>query len=129
MKYSIILLPVLLFCCTVFAQHHDMLIRISEIEIDSNYLQQYKRILKEESRASVELEPGVIAIYPMYQKDHPAQVRILEIYKNREAYESHIKSPHFKKYKSTTSEMVRSLRLVDMDVIDPEAMSLIFRKE
>ncbi len=119
----------LLFCCTVFAQHHTMMVRISEIEIDSNYLEQYKSILKEESRASVELEPGVIAIYPLYQKDHPAQVRILEIYKNKEAYESHIKTMHFKKYKSTTLEMVRSLKLVDMDAIDPEAMLLIFRKE
>ena len=129
MKYSIILLPVLLFCCTVFAQHHTMMIRISEIEIDSNYLEQYKSILKEESRASVELEPGVIAIYPMYQQEQPTQVRILEIYKNREAYESHIKTPHIKKYKSTTLNMVRSLKLVDMDAIDPGTMSLIFRKE
>jgi len=105
-----------------------MMIRISEIEIDSNYLEEYKAILKEESRASVNLEPGVISIYPMYQKEHPTQIRILEIYASKEAYESHLKTPHFQKYKTTTLNMVRSLKLVDMEAIDAEAMTEIFRK-
>jgi quinol monooxygenase YgiN len=105
-----------------------MMIRISEIEIDSNYLEEYKAILKEESRASVKLEPGVISIYPMYEKEHPTQVRILEIYANREAYELHLKTPHFLKYKTTTLKMVKSLKLVDMEAIDAETMHEIFRK-
>ena len=104
------------------------MIRLSEIEIDPNYLQEYKAILKEEARASVQLEPGVISIYPMYQKEDPAQVRILEIYANREAYESHLKTPHFQKYKTTTLKMVKSLKLIDMEAIDAETMPEIFRK-
>ncbi|MGI8951658.1 MAG: putative quinol monooxygenase [Chitinophagaceae bacterium] len=104
------------------------MIRISEIEIDSNYLEQYKAILKEESRATVKLEPSVIFIYPMYQKEYPTQVRILEIYANREAYESHLKTPHFQKYKTTTLKIVKSLKLVDMEAIDEETMPEIFRK-
>jgi quinol monooxygenase YgiN len=105
-----------------------MMIRISEIEIDSSYLDQYNKILKEESRASVKLEPGVISIYPMYQKDNPTQVRILEIYASREAYESHLKTQHFQEYKTSTLKMVKSLKLIDMEAIDPETMSQIFRK-
>lgn len=104
------------------------MIRISEIEIDSNYLEEYKTILKEESRASVRLEPGVISIYPMYQKENPRQVRILEIYANREAYEAHLKTPHFHEYKTTTLKMVKSLKLIDMEAIDAETMPKIFRK-
>lgn len=105
-----------------------MMIRISEIEIDSNYLEEYKAILKEESRASVQLEPGVISIYPMFQKEHPTEIRILEIYANIEAYESHLKTPHFQKYKTSTLKMVKSLKLVDMEAIDPEMMPEIFGK-
>lgn len=105
-----------------------MLIRISEIEIDSNYLEQYKAILKEESEASVRLEPGVISIYPMYQKGVPTQVKILEIYASREAYEAHLKTPHFQTYKTTTRKMVKSLKLTDMEAIDAETMPKIFRK-
>jgi quinol monooxygenase YgiN len=112
----------------VSAQTKDMMIRISEIKIDSTYLKEYNSILQEESRASVQLEPGVIAIYPMYQKENPTQIRILEIYANRKAYEAHLKTPHFQKYKTSTLKMVKSLKLVDMDNIDSPTMAEIFRK-
>lgn len=126
MKY---LLAFLIFAFNnVSAQTKDMMIRISEIEIDSNYRKEYNSILQEESRASVQLEPGVIAIYPMYQKENPTQIRILEIYANRKAYESHLKTPHFQKYKTSTFKMVKSLKLVDMDNIDSQTMAEIFRK-
>ena len=106
----------------------DLMIRISEIEIDFQSLEEYKAILKEEAKASVLLEPGVISIYPMFQKDNPTQVRILEIYANREAYKSHLETPHFLKYKTTTLKMVKSLRLVDMEAIDTDTMHEIFNK-
>ncbi len=112
----------------VSAQTKDMMIRISEIEVDSTYLKEYNSILQEESRASVQLEAGVIAIYPLYQKENPAQIRILEIYANRKAYEEHLKTPHFQKYKTTTLKMVKSLKLIDMDNIDSQTMAEIFRK-
>lgn len=128
MKYFLILQVVLLLNGSVSDQKYNMMIRISEIEINSNYLEQYNKILKEESRASVKLEPGVISIYPMYQKDNPTQVRILEIYASREAYELHLKTPHFQEYKTTTLKMVKSLKLIDMEAIDMEAMHKIFRK-
>ena len=112
----------------VSAQTNGMMIRISEIEVDSNYLKEYNALLQEESRASVQLEAGVIAIYPLYQKEHTTQIRILEIYANREAYEAHLRTPHFQKYKTTTLKMVKSLKLVDMDNIDPQTMADIFRK-
>jgi quinol monooxygenase YgiN len=128
MKYCLITIVTLLSCCSVIAQKNNMMIRISEIEIDSNHLKEYIAILKEESRASVKLEPGVISIYSMYEKEKPTQVRILEIYASREAYESHLKTPHFQTYKTTTLKMVKSLKLIDMEAIDSETMSTIFRK-
>ena len=106
----------------------DMMIRMAEIEVDSNYLEEYIRILKEESAASVRLEPGVVCIYPMYQKENPTAIRLLEIYANKEAYESHLQTPHFKHYKTATLKMVRSLKLIDMEAIDKGTMPTIFTK-
>jgi quinol monooxygenase YgiN len=118
----------MLSSANISAQKNKMMIRLSEIEIDSNYLQEYKNILRVEAQASVRLEPEVISIFPMYRKDNPTQVRILEIYASREAYESHLTTPHFQKYKTTTLKMVKSLRLIDMNAIDPETMPGIFSK-
>jgi quinol monooxygenase YgiN len=125
---------VLLMSCISYKQvgknveTKQMMIRISEIEIDPAYLEEYKAILREEAEASVRLEPGVISIYPMYKKESPSEIRILEMYANREAYEAHLKTPHFQKYKTTTIDMVKSLRLIDMNAIDPQTMPHIFLK-
>lgn len=113
----------------VFAQQKDLLVRISEIEILPEFLEEYKEILKEESAASVKLEPGVVAIFPMFEKENPTQIRILEVYASRKAYESHLKTPHFQKYKMTTLKMVKSLKLVDMQTLDALTMTKIFKKQ
>ena len=128
MKNSLIAILMMLSSAHMSAQKNTMMIRMSEIEIDLNYLQEYNKILKEEAQASVKLEPGVISIFPMYQKENSTQVRILEIYASKEAYESHLTTPHFKKYKSTTLKMVKSLKLTDMSAIDPQTMHDIFSK-
>lgn len=128
MKYLLLFFFLILTCNNVSAQSENIMIRLSEIEIEPNYLKEYNAILLEESRASVQLEAGVIAIYPMYQKESPTQIRILEIYANRQAYEAHLKTPHFQKYKSSTLKMVKSLKLVDMNNIDSQTMAEIFRK-
>ena len=75
---------------TVRVIEKDMMVRISEIEIVPEHLEEYKSILKEEAAASVKIEPGVIAIFPMYQKETPTQIRIIEIYANKGAYHSHL---------------------------------------
>lgn len=92
------------------------------------YLEQYKAILQEEAKVSVKLEHGVIAIFPMYQRGNESEFRNLENYAGQEAYESHLKTPHFQKYKSSTLPMVKSLKLVDMQPTDVEAMKQIFSK-
>ena len=104
------------------------MIRIAEIGIKPEYLDEYLSILKEESKASMELESGVISIYPMYQKGNPTEIKILEIYADKEAYESHLETPHFKHYKTTTLKMVNSLKLIEMNAIDGDNMSMIFEK-
>ena len=106
----------------------NFMVRVAEIEIEDGYIEEYLSILSEEAEASVRLEKGVICIYPMYQAKNPSQIRLLEIYASQEAYEAHLQTPHFKHYKTSTQHMVKSLRLIDMESIDPGSMSQIFRK-
>lgn len=113
---------------TSFAQQKDMMIRIAEIEIFPESLEEYKAILKVESAASIKLETGVVSILPMFQKESPTQIKILEIYANREAYELHLKTPHFLHYKTSTQKMVKSLKLIEMNALDMETLPAIFLK-
>ena len=109
-------------------KNEKMIIRMAEIEIDSSYFDDYISILKEEAATSVRKEPGVLCIFPMYEKENPTQIKLLEIYQNQEAYEYHLKTPHFLHYKTNTLPMVKSLKLIDMNAIDQKIMYEIFKK-
>jgi quinol monooxygenase YgiN len=96
-------------------------VRIAEIEIDPQQVSAYLAALREEISASVRLEPGVLSLSAVSVKDHPEQVRIFEIYADQTAYENHLQSPPFKKYKALTKGMVRALRLTETNPIILEA--------
>ena len=93
------------------------LVRIAELEVDGDQLAAYTAALKEEISTSVRVEPGVLTLYAVAVKDHPTQIRIFETYADRAAYESHLQSLHFKKYKTETQGMVKSLKLVETEPI------------
>ena len=100
--------------------NEQQIVRLSRLEIAPEKLELYKAALKEEIEASIRLEPGVLTLYAVFEKRAPNKLTILEIYKNRQAYESHIKTPHFLKYKTGTLEMVVSLELIDADPLIPD---------
>jgi len=89
------------------------LVRIAELEIDPAQLQTYKTALKEEIEASIRLERGVLTLYAVSLRENPAQIRIFETYADRDAYESHLKTAHFLKYKAGTQHMIKSLKLLE----------------
>lgn len=70
-------------------------------------------MLKEEIETSLRVEPGVLTLYAVAEKDNPTRITILEIYANEEAYKKHLQTPHFIKYKTGTKEMVKSLELIE----------------
>jgi quinol monooxygenase YgiN len=100
-----------------FAQKKIQMVRLAKIQIDPAHLEQYNAALKEQMSTAVKLEPGVLTYYAVADKNNPAHITILEIYADTAAYQSHIQTPHFKKYKAAVQNMVKSLELVDVDLI------------
>ena len=91
----------------------NKLVRLSKITVDPAQIDAYNAFLKEEIEASMRLEPGVLTLYATAEKEAPHQVTILEIYADQTAYESHLKTPHFQKYKQGTLSMVKELELIE----------------
>ena len=98
---------------TAYAQDKNLVVRIANLRIDSTQLDSYKAALKEHAETAVRVEPGVLTLYAVYNKTNPTHVTVFEIYANLDAYKAHLEAPHFKKYKSTTNDMVKSLELMD----------------
>ncbi|MBQ6068240.1 MAG: antibiotic biosynthesis monooxygenase [Bacteroidales bacterium] len=76
-------------------------------------LDDYMAFAKEVGETSTRVEPGVLTLFSMQSKNNPCKIYILEIYADRDAYQSHIQTAHFKKYKEGTARMVKSLKLID----------------
>ena len=109
----------------VSAQSKSNYTRIAKLVIDSAQLESYKTALREHAEAAVKLEPGVLMLYAVYDKEQPVNVTVFEIYASVEAYKSHILTPHFLKYKDTVKDMVKSLKLIDVVPIALEAKDKI----
>ena len=99
------------------AQSSNRMYRIAKIKVDANQLSAYKVALQEQMNAAIKLEPGVLSYTAVADKKDATQITILEVYASQEAYQSHILTPHFKKYKETVKEMVLALELIDTELV------------
>ena len=95
------------------------IVRLSKIEVYPQHLDEYMKYATEVGEVSLRTEPGVLTMYAVSEKENPCMVTILETYASREAYEKHIASEHFRKYKQGTLHMVKSLVLSDQTPLNP----------
>ena len=116
--------------CSIFAQTEsgmclklpmsaDGIVRLSKIEVYPEYLEEYVEYAVEVGEVSLRTEPGVLTMYAVGEKENPCLITILETYASKEAYESHIASAHFRKYKQGTLHMVKTLILSDQIPLNP----------
>lgn len=97
----------------------DGIVRLSKIEVYPQYLDEYVKYAIEVGEVSLRTESGVLTMYAVGEKENPCRITILETYASRAAYEKHIASEHFRKYKQGTLHMVRSLELSDQMPLNP----------
>lgn len=97
----------------------DGIVRLSKIEVYPQHLDEYMKYATEVGEVSLRTEPGVLTMYAVGEKENPCKITILETYASREAYEKHIASKHFQKYKQGTLHMVKSLVLSDQMPLNP----------
>ena len=100
-----------------------MLVRIAEIEVYPEHLEAYLNAATEIQQKSLAEEPGVLCLFPTQMKEDSTQFRILEIYASQQAYQQHIHTAHFQKYKQGTLHMVKSLKLQDLAPLNRETMN------
>ena len=101
-------------------KYSSRLVRLSKLEIHEEYLEEYLTFVGEVGRESVEKEEGVITLFSVQEKENPCRITILEIYASQEAYQKHIASSHFQRYKQGTLHMVKDLQLIDGVALVPD---------
>ncbi|MCH1539408.1 MAG: antibiotic biosynthesis monooxygenase [Flavobacteriaceae bacterium] len=102
----------------IYSQEADQLfVRLVKIEIEPDALAQYTELLNQQMNTAVKLEEGVLEYRVVNEKENTHRFTLIEIYRDYESYLSHIKTPHFLKYKNSSQDMVKSLELIDANLI------------
>ena len=65
-----------------------LVVRVAEIDVDPDQREAFISAVKEEIDEAVRLEPGVLAIYAVAEKDDPYRMRFFEIYASEAAYKA-----------------------------------------
>jgi quinol monooxygenase YgiN len=95
------------------SQAQAQYVRLAELEIDPAQLNAFKEAVTAGVQAAIRLEPGVLVLYAVFEKDNPNQVRVFEMYTDAAAYTTHLEMPHFKHFRAATDKMVLSRKLLD----------------
>ena len=86
-------------------------VRLAELRVDPAQLDAFIAAAKEHVDAAMRLEPGILAFHVAAEKDHKDRVRVLEMYVDERAYEAHLQSPHFRRFRAATQGMTLSREL------------------
>lgn len=88
-------------------------VRIAHLRIKPDQLDAFTTAVKEEMDAALRMEPGVVAIYAVADKNDPTMLTFFEMYVDEEAYQLHRDTPHFKKYFNITKDMIIDRVLIE----------------
>ena len=99
------------------AQSTELVVRMAKIVVAPEHLDAYKKLLKEEIETSIRIEPGVLTLYAVSENNNDTHITIFETYADTDAYQAHLKRPHFLKYKVAVKDMVTQLDLVEVSKI------------
>jgi 4-carboxymuconolactone decarboxylase len=105
---------------TASPQNPKQIVQLATLEIDPAQLDAYKAALHEEVEIALRVERGVLRLEAMAEKENPAHITLVEVYADEAAYQAHLQTPHFLRYKTGTKEMVKSLQLARMVPLFPE---------
>lgn len=105
------------FSKNAMAQEKIKVVRLAKIKVDPLQLDKYNIALQEQMTTAVRVETGVLTYFAVADKTDPSHITILQIYADTDAYKSHVETTHFKKYKQAVKNLVKSLELVDVNLI------------
>lgn len=81
-------------------------VRIARLDIKPGCLEAFLNAVREEMATSLRVEPGVLALYAVADRQDPTKLTFFEMYVDDAAYERHRRTPHFQKYYQTTKDMI-----------------------
>ena len=74
--------------CKKLSMQPDGIVRLSKVQVNPDYIEEYMKYAVEVGEISLKTEPGVLTMYAVADKENPCNITILETYASQEAYRS-----------------------------------------
>jgi quinol monooxygenase YgiN len=75
-------------------------------------------LIKENARKSLAEEPGCHRFDVLVQRGVPDHILLYEIYKNRAAFEVHLKSRHFAEFNTASAPYVKEKKVIEYEYVN-----------
>ena len=89
-------------------------IRWADLDVYPAQLENFTAAANAHAQAVLRSEPGVIAFHAVSERESPGRVRVFEMYRDAQAYRSHLEQPHFKQFLAATGSIMTGRQLHDV---------------
>ncbi|PGH21199.1 antibiotic biosynthesis monooxygenase [Fusobacterium polymorphum] len=96
-------------------KNKDYQVNLAEVTVLREKNKEFKDIVTDEMKQSMQKEEGVIVMYAATLKEDPNKWFFFEIYKNNDAYLRHRETPHFKNYIEKTKDMATDKKVKELE--------------
>lgn len=78
-------------------------------------LEPFLRLIKENAQKSLSDEPGCDRFDVLIEKGSPDHIVLYEIYRDRAAFDAHVKSRHFAQFNAASQRYVKDKKIVEYE--------------
>lgn len=86
-------------------------VRLAFLEVYPAHVAAFASAARTLGQASVQREPGCLALYAVADPQAPGRITVFELYRDEAAYQTHLQSPHFAAFRAATDAIVLSRQL------------------
>lgn len=93
---------------------------VVEFTLNEGVLQRFMPLMLANAKASLDSEPGCERFDVLQKSGKPGEIVLYEIYRDRAAFDVHLKSAHFQEFNIATAPMIREKRIVELAYLNDE---------
>jgi len=91
-----------------------------EFDLHEDAVDKFMPMMLANARASLAAEPGCERFDVLHVAGKPHRIVLYEIYKDRAAFQEHLKTRHFLEFNSATAPFIRDKKVVELAYLNDE---------
>jgi len=91
-----------------------------EFNLHESAVDRFMPMMLANARASLADEPGCERFDVLHVAGKPQQIVLYEIYRDRAAFQEHLKTPHFLEFNAATAPFIKDKKVVELAYLNDE---------